>query len=141
MVKARVAPSKVTSIPRLELSADVTAVRLSVLLKSELHIKIDEEFFWTAQVVLAYINNVQWIRENTNVNQWLYVDTKKKNPADYASKGLCASDILSSNWLSGPEFLWKEEVYEEFIPTNDLLVGDPEVKAAKVLVIRRNDHA
>lgn len=58
MAKARVAPSKVTSIPHLELSAAVTAVRLSVLLKSELHIETDEEFFWTdSQVVLSYINN------------------------------------------------------------------------------------
>lgn len=58
MAKARVAPSKVTSIPHLELSAAVTDVRLSVLLKSELHIEIDEEFFWSdSQVVLSYINN------------------------------------------------------------------------------------
>lgn len=76
----------------------------------------------------------------TNLNQWRYVDTTK-NPADYATRGLCASDILSANWLSGPKFLWKEEVYEEFIPTIDLLVGDPEVKAAKVLVTRSNDCA
>ncbi len=153
MAKARVAPSKVTSIPRLELSAAVTAVRLSVLLKSELHIEIDEEFFWTdSQVVLSYINNearrfhvfvanrVQLIRENTNLNQWHYVDTSE-NPADYASRGLRASDILSTNWLSGPEFLWKEEIYEETISTIDLLVGDPEVKAVKVFVTRSNDCA
>lgn len=58
MAKARVAPSKVTSIPHLELSAAVSAVRLSVLLNLELHIKIDEEFFWTdPQVLLSYINN------------------------------------------------------------------------------------
>lgn len=66
---------------------------------------------------------------------------RQKNPANYASRGLCASDILSTNWLSGTEFLWKEEVYEEFIPTIDLLVGDPEVKAAKVLFTRSNDCA
>lgn len=98
MAKASVTTSKVTSIPRLDLSAALSAVRLSVLLKSELHIKIDEEFFWTdSQVVLSYINNeaqrfhvfvanrVQLIRENTNLNQWHYVDTSE-NPADYASR-------------------------------------------------------
>lgn len=58
MAKARVAPTKLTSIPRLELSAAVTATRLSILLKSELDMKIDEEFFWTdSQVALAYMNN------------------------------------------------------------------------------------
>lgn len=58
MAKARVAPTKITSIPRLELSAAVTSARMSVMLKSELKMKIDEEFFWTdSQVMLANINN------------------------------------------------------------------------------------
>lgn len=56
MAKARVAPTKITSIPRLELSAAVS--RMSVMLKAELEMTIDEEIFWTdSQVVLAYINN------------------------------------------------------------------------------------
>lgn len=79
MAKTRVAPTKLTSIPCLELSAAVTATRLSILLKSELDMKIDEEFFWMdSRVALAYINNdarrfhvfvvnrVQLIRENTS---------------------------------------------------------------------------
>lgn len=44
MAKTRVAPTKIASIPRLELSAAVTATRLSVLLKSELNMKIDRVF-------------------------------------------------------------------------------------------------
>lgn len=144
MAKARVAPSKVTSIPRLELSAAMPASRLSVLLKSELNMKINDEFFWTdSKVTLAYINNearrfhvfvanlVQSIRENTNPSQWHYVDTAK-NPADHASRGLRASQIQSSNWLSGPEFLWKGELHLEPCASNNLLVGDPEVKAIQV---------
>jgi hypothetical protein len=58
IAKARVAPTKLLSIPRLELSAAVTAARMSVMLKTELEMQIDKEFFWTdSQVVLAYINN------------------------------------------------------------------------------------
>lgn len=58
MAKARVAPSQILSIPRLELSAAVTAARMSVMLKTELQMKIDEDFFWTdSQVVLTYIFN------------------------------------------------------------------------------------
>lgn len=107
MAKARVAPTKLTSIPRLELSAAVTATRLSILLKSELDMKIDEEFFWTdSQVALVYINNdarrfhvfvanrVQLIWENTSPSQWHYVDTGE-NSADHASRGLIASWIVN----------------------------------------------
>lgn len=79
--------------------------------------EIHKEFFWTdSQVTLAYINSDAWrfhvfvanrvqlIRENTSPSQWHYVDTAE-NLADHASRGLRASDILSTNWLSGPEFL------------------------------------
>lgn len=143
MAKARVAPSKVTSIPRLELSAAVLAAKLSVLLKSEMNMNINDEYFWTdSKVTLAYINNearrfhvfvanrVQSIRGNTDPNQWHHVDTAE-NPADHASRGLRASEIQSSNWLTGPEFLWKEELHFEPCASNNLLVGDPEVKAVQ----------
>lgn len=153
MAKARVAPTKLISIPRLELSAAVTATRLSILLKSELDMKIDEEFFWTdSQVTLAYMNNdaegfhlfvanrVQLKREDTGPSQWRYVDTGE-NPADHASRGLTASDILSTNWLSGPEFLWKESVPKGPAPSIDTLVSDPEVKTTKTFATRVSDHA
>lgn len=141
MAKARVAPTKITSIPRLELSAAVTSSRMSVILKSELEMTIDEEFFWTdSQVVLAYINNearrfhvvvtnrVQLIRAITNPSQWHYVDTAQ-NPADHASRGLDATDISLTNWLSGPKFLWEQEVCPSPNPSTCLLVGDPEIKS------------
>lgn len=82
MAKARVTPSKVTNIPRLELSAAVVSVKLSVMLKKELDMEIDQEFFWTdSRVVLGYINNdarrfhifvanhVQLIRNNSEPSQ------------------------------------------------------------------------
>ncbi len=43
VAKTRVALTKITSIPHLELSAAVTAARLSVLLKSELNMKINKD--------------------------------------------------------------------------------------------------
>ncbi|XP_046695978.1 uncharacterized protein LOC124379609 [Silurus meridionalis] len=45
MAKARVAPTKLTSIPRLELSAAVVAARSSVMLRNELEMSIQAEFF------------------------------------------------------------------------------------------------
>ncbi|KAI3376815.1 hypothetical protein L3Q82_000073 [Scortum barcoo] len=58
MGKARVAPTKVTTVPRLELSAAVVAVRTSDLLRKELEIEGAQEIFWTdSRVVLGYVNN------------------------------------------------------------------------------------
>jgi len=51
-------------------------------------------------------NRVNIIQEATSVEQWKYVRTKE-NPADDASRGLTADDLLSSSrWKTRPEFLW-----------------------------------
>lgn len=86
MGKACVAPTKVTTIPRLELSAAVAAARMSVLLRNELEIDGLQEYFWTdSKVVLGYINNdakrfhafeanrIQRIKSTTDPDQWQYV--------------------------------------------------------------------
>ncbi len=151
MAKARVAPTKITSIPRLELAAAVLSAKMSVMLKTELEMKIDQEFFWTdSQVVLAYINNearrfhvfvanrVQLIRDITDQSQWYYVNTTE-NPADHASRGLHASDIPSSIWLSGPKFLWEQEVSPTPNTSANLLVGDPEVKSVQTFMTTVSD--
>lgn len=82
MGKARVAPTKITTIPRLELSAAVVAVQTSDLLRKELEIDDLDEYFWTdSKVVLGYINNdakrfhvfvanrVQRIKQSTGAKQ------------------------------------------------------------------------
>lgn len=57
MGKARVAPIKVVTIPRLELTAAVIPTAVSSMLKEELTLGVDGEYFWTdSQVVLGYIN-------------------------------------------------------------------------------------
>lgn len=148
MAKARVAPTKLTSIPRLELSAAVVAARSSVMLRNKLEMPIHGEFFWTdSQVVLAYISNeakrfhvfvanrVQMIREHTSPSQWHYIDTTE-NPADHASRGLNAVDISSTNWLSGPKFLWEQEIYPESRLRPELLVSDPEVRSMQAFTTK-----
>lgn len=58
MGKACVAPTKVTTVPRLELSAAVVAARTGAVLKNELQIESLQEYYWTdSKVVLGYINN------------------------------------------------------------------------------------
>ena len=136
MGKARVTPLRVVTIPRLELQAAMVSVKVSNLLHQELEYEDVSGYFWTgSKVVLGYIGNsakrfhvyvanrIQMIREATEPNQWHYVATKK-NPADYASCCLCATVLISSNWFSGPSFLWERELPEEGNNHRELLAGD-----------------
>ncbi|XP_061573965.1 uncharacterized protein LOC133440659 [Cololabis saira] len=116
--KARVAPLKQITIPRLELTAAVLAVRVDAMLRKELQWQVERSMFWTdSTTVLKYIcnetrrfhtfvaNRVSVIREATDVGQWKYVSTKI-NPADEASRGLTAEELLTNGrWIKGPEFL------------------------------------
>ncbi|KAK7945396.1 hypothetical protein WMY93_001124 [Mugilogobius chulae] len=60
MGKARVTPAKVTTIPRLELSAAVVAARTASFLKRELEIQDLQEYYWTdSKVVLDTDSSVK----------------------------------------------------------------------------------
>lgn len=143
--KARVSPTKVTTIPRLELTAAVVSVTVSNMLREELGYADVKEYFWTdSKVVLGYINNdarrfhtfvanrVQKIRHSTTPQQWLYVPTDE-NPADGASRGKTVNELLTSNWFTGPVFLWEKEILTPKDVVPDLPIGDPEVKKAQTL--------
>lgn len=149
MGKARVAPLKPVTVPRLELTAAVVSVKTSAQLQQQLDYEGIEEVFWTdSKVVLGYIanetrrfhifvgNRVQQIQEHSSSDQWHYVDTKS-NPADHASRGLNPQGLQKSNWITGPAFLWKDkscwpvnEAKEIFTLSED----DPEVKNKVALV-------
>lgn len=142
MGKARVAPTKIVTIPRLELTAAVTSAAESNILREELELKIDGEYYWTdSQVVLGYINNEAWrfhvfvanrvqrIRETTNTRQ---DNDTSEHPADHASRSLKVADLINSNSFSGPKFLWKREIAINQM-TTELQVGDSEVRATQVL--------
>ncbi|KAL0196747.1 hypothetical protein M9458_005287, partial [Cirrhinus mrigala] len=140
--KARVAPLKQLTIPRLELAAAVLAVRVNTMLLKELQLPLQRSFFWTdSTTVLKYIfnetkrfytyvaNRVSIIREATDKDQWRYVNTKD-NPADEASRGLRAQEFGKGKWLKGPDFLHlpaakcpKLDLDDSSIPSDD-----PEVK-------------
>ena len=144
MAKSRVTPIKFVSIPRLELVATTLSIKVSMMLRKELtiHSKI-KEYFWTyGQVVVSYINSnskrfkifmanrVQLIKENPDVSQWMYIESKF-NPADETSLGLSASNQETKRWVRGPEFLWKNEfswVNQGDKETLELDEDDPEVK-------------
>ncbi|XP_062391066.1 uncharacterized protein LOC134078917 [Sardina pilchardus] len=120
--KARVTPLKAVTIPRLELTAAVLAVRVDAMLRAELKLKRSHSVFWTDSTsVLKYINNedkrfhtfvanrITAIRDASEPSQWRHVRTQD-NPADEASRGLKVTDLLKNDrWLEGPAFLWRNE--------------------------------
>ena len=146
--KARVAPLKAVTIPRLELTAATVAVRLDAQLRRELEITVDSSTFWSdSTTVLRYINNktsrfqayvanrVQVIHEHSDPSQWRFVDGAY-NPADEASRGVSVEKFIhSSRWTSAPGFLWKSE---DQWPRNmtlpaHLATNDPEVKRSAIV--------
>ena len=153
--KSRVAPVKYVSMPRLELTAATLSVKVSKMLREELDIHISSEVFWTgSQVVLGYINNdsrrfkiflanrVQFIGDNTDIKQWLYISTHD-NPADDASRGLDLKNRgRMKKWFNGPEFVWscKETGLVGDNTVRHITESDPELKnGLRVNLARVND--
>ena len=142
--KTRVIPLKHKTIPRLELAAATTSARMSEFVRNELEYPEINEFFWTdSRVVLGYISNkakrfhvyvtkrVQQICDLTDPNSWFNVGTKS-NPADEASRGLTAKQLVEgSRWLIGPKFLWESGPCKpENVEMSPLQGSDSEVKKA-----------
>ncbi|KAL2098438.1 hypothetical protein ACEWY4_007645 [Coilia grayii] len=148
MGKSRVAPLKQMTMPRLELTAAVLAVRVDTLIKAELHLTLDESIFWSdSTTVLKYVKNenkrfktfvanrVSTIREITRVQQWRHIDTRL-NPADCASRGLKASALLySTTWLNGLVFLRLQESEWPYSNTVPQQCDDGDVEVRKDVVI------
>jgi len=112
MAKSRIAPSKVKTIPRLELQAAVLSTEVSSCLNKEMNAIKRTCYFTDSQIVLAYLQNqskrfhvyvanrVSRIQESTDVTHWHYVPSAQ-NPADHASRGLFPRDLMTSNWFCG----------------------------------------
>ena len=140
--KSRLPPIKSVTIPRLELSAAALAVKINHSIVRALKISVDRVFFWTdSTAVLKYSKNVSSrfhvfvanriavIHDGSKPEQWRYVRSSE-NPADYVSRGQDgASFVKNSQWIDGPQFLWKTKCIETK-ELNDISIpeDDPEVK-------------
>ncbi len=140
--KSRVTPLKPVTIPRLELTAAVLAVKVDIMLKKEMQLPLEDSVFWTVSTtVLNYIKNedkrfhtfvanrVSYIRDATQPQQWRYVPTKE-NPADDASRGLKVEYFLSNKrWIDGPSFLWRPSDIQ--FPSSDLTLTDDDLEVKR----------
>ncbi|XP_024881163.1 uncharacterized protein LOC112460613 [Temnothorax curvispinosus] len=120
--KVRVAPLKLQTIPRLELSAALTLAELMEKVVNSLNVLNFSITYWSdSTIVLNWLqtqpsklqvfvaNRVARIQELTDYRNWRHVPTQD-NPADVLSRGLFPEQLLQSDiWWHGPEFLSKPE--------------------------------
>ena len=119
MAKSSLAPLKAITIPRLELSAAVLAVRLDRMIRQEITLPIKSSTFWTdSTCALRYIRNkekmfqtfvanrVTRILEQSQEAQWRSVDTTS-NAADEASRGMSVNSLINDlRWMRGPRHIF-----------------------------------
>ena len=129
---SKLAPRAATSIPRLELCAAGDAAMYARFLLNELERKPDKVYLHTdSLVVLGYLHNVDkhftkyvqrridLILNVTQRDMWCYVSTQL-NPGDIAPRPHSSAELLASEWLRGPSFLWdrayRPQIYQKTQP-------------------------
>lgn len=147
--KSRVAPLKVVSIPRLELSAMLLAANLVKALLTILQpvMEVHEVHLWSdSEVALYWINShssrwsvfvanrVAKIQELTSNCCWHHVRSKQ-NPADLPSRGMKPQGLLNSDlWWYGPDFLMDRNIDYSQFRINLTIDSLPEEKKVSLIV-------
>ncbi|XP_046552249.1 uncharacterized protein LOC124261926 [Haliotis rubra] len=115
--KARLAPLKTLTIPRLELTAATVSVKIGRFLLRELDVNIDSVTYYTDSTTVLECIRSEKIRcpvfianrvtyQGLQYTRTVEVCRFQTNPADIASRGSSCSQFLKSiKWFNGPKFL------------------------------------
>lgn len=119
--KARVAPIRSLTVPRLELLAALTGVRLANSIKNSISIQVSRIVYWCDSLtVLGWITSdtrnykqfvasrVCEILESSDAQQWRWIPTSY-NVADDSTRMKIADLSTESRWFNGPPFLSEPE--------------------------------
>ncbi len=136
MARAKIAPMKRVTIPRLELMAAHIGVLLAKQVNKAFKLPQNFIYFWsdsrnvlcwlrtTTKNLKAFVaNRVQIIHNNSKLANWKKVPTEL-NPADIASRGAMVEKLVDNSlWFDGPEFLRTQNW-----PEQENLVKSPEAE-------------
>ncbi|XP_062715819.1 uncharacterized protein LOC134291715 [Aedes albopictus] len=137
--KAKVAPLKLTSTPRLELQAAIIGARMMNTLLVTLPVPIQEQFLWVdSTTVLSWIRSdnrkykpyvahrIAEILHTTEINTWRYVPSKQNVADDITKWGPGTTVEPEGRWFNGPPFLrqpmdlWPEQPQTKSTVTEEL---------------------
>ena len=158
MARSRLAPvSEQLSIPRLELMAALTGVRLMEFIRESLDLSLPTVCYWTDSMdALFWItsvkprrvfveNRVAAILRLSRTDQWRHV-RGDQNPADLGTRGMSLSALTEcTEWWRGPESLMRgaeqahDSVVSVFEPSDEAqreLKPDP---VSRVLYVDRQN--
>ena len=119
IAKAKLAPLKTVTLPRLELLACLLSARLLIFVHDALRLEKSLQYYcWSdSMVALSWIkadpsrwkgfvaNRVVEIQTLTSPDRWFHC-SGVENPADLLTRGVTAEELIFSKvWLQGPKFL------------------------------------
>jgi hypothetical protein len=151
LAKAKVAPVKYVSMPRLELCGCLVAVRMAKTLLNKLRIRIRQVILFTDSTTnlrwfnsesfrfTTYVaNRVGEILESFGAPHWRYVPTLE-NPANDVSRGIPAAELTADHrFFTGPSFLLDPHATWPAFPDLKLLLGPrwiPKLRSRSPLLV------